>query len=110
MVLCAGNSADRVGRRGCSKMVTAGTLHTSLVYSRAWSGQQRGSNRAPGGGSCNLRLPQSGLFCRQIARSLPKNNYTSRAYVGRGLKAECVLGGAATSPESSVGVAGEANV
>ncbi len=93
----------------CYKMVTAGALHQPFGYRRA----QVCAKTACSSGiatRCNLRLSQSEHFCRHNARHSPKNNYTSRAYISGERKARSVLRGATMGPESSVGVAGEANV
>jgi len=93
----------------CYKMVTDGALHKPFCYGRA----QACANAAGSwhiATKYNLRLSQSEHFCRHNARHSPKNNYTSRAYLSCGRKAGSVLRGAIMGPESSVGVAGEANV
>jgi hypothetical protein len=93
----------------CYKMVTAGALHKPFDYRRAQAcAKAAGSWRIAT--KHNPGLSQSEHFCRHNARHSPKNNYTSRAYLGCGRKAGSVLRGAIMGPESSVGVAGEANV
>ena len=92
----------------CYKMVTAGALHKPFGYGRAQAcANAAGWHIAT---NYNLRLSQSEHFCRHNARHSPKNNYTSGAYLSCGRKAGSVLRGAIMGPESSVRVAGEANV
>jgi len=93
----------------CYKMVTAGALHKPFGYRRAQVCAKAAWSWGIATGY-NLRLSQSEHFCRHNARHSPKNNYTSRAYISGERKAGNVLRGAIMGPESSVGVAGEANV
>lgn len=93
----------------CYKMVTDGALHKPFVYGRAPAcANAAGSWRVAA--KYNLGLSQSEHVCRHNARHSPKNNYTSGAYLSCGRKAGSVLRGTIMCLESSVRVAGEANV
>jgi hypothetical protein len=93
----------------CYKMVTDGALHKPFAYGRAQTCANAAGSRHVAA-KRNLRLSQSEHVCRHNARHSPKNNYTSGAYLSCGRKAGSVLRGAIMGPESSVRVAGEANV
>jgi hypothetical protein len=89
-------------------MATAGTLDKVRSASRLqWLVEA--ANSGKGAAKCNPWLPQYGHHCRLYARPWPKNNYTSRAYEGCGLKAGSMLNGAA-GPETSELFVGQADV